>query len=123
MMMKGQKELIVWQKAMDFVESIYILTKEFPKDEQYGLISQMRRAAVAIPSNIAEGHGRATTKDYRQFIAIAFGSATELETQLLICDRLKYGSPILREKSKELLDEILRMLNRLMHVLRQKIQK
>jgi four helix bundle protein len=80
----GFKSLIVWQKAMALADAVFQLTKRFPKDEQYGLTSQMRRAAVSIPSNIAEGSRRTSKKDYVQFLRIACGSAVELETQLLL---------------------------------------
>ena len=83
------KDLIVWQKAMSLVILIYGLTEVFPKTEIYGLVSQMRRFAVSIPSNIAEGKMRGSRKDYRNFVLNAFGSGAELETQLEICRRLK----------------------------------
>ena len=88
--MQGHKELIVWQKAMDLVVAIYELTKSFPKTEVYGLGSQMQRAAVSVPSNIAEGHGLKQTQAYARHLAIANGSLTELETQLEIARRLGY---------------------------------
>ena len=78
--MKRYKDLVVWQKAMALVEEVYILTKEFPKEELYGLVSQMRRAVVSIVSNIAEGSRRGSRKDFRQFIIIAYSSGAELET-------------------------------------------
>jgi four helix bundle protein len=83
----GFKSLIVWQKSMALADAIFQLTKGFPKDEQYGLTSQMRRAAISIPSNIAEGSRRTSKKDYAQFLRIACGSAVELETQLLLVDK------------------------------------
>ena len=86
----NHKELDVWKKSMDLVEVIYILTKNFPDDEKFGLISQMRRAAVSIPSNIAEGAGRKGNKEFIQFIHISLGSLAELETQYLIAVKLKY---------------------------------
>lgn len=82
------KELIVWQKGMLLVENIYEITKNLPKDEQYVLGSQMRRAAISIPSNISEGFKRGSTKDYLHFLTIAFGSSAELETQLLLTQKL-----------------------------------
>ena len=84
------KDLVVWQKAMDLVVEVYRLTKNLPKDELYGLTNQLRRAAVSIPSNIAEGNGRASTGDYVRFLIIARGSVAEVETQLLLCVRLDY---------------------------------
>jgi four helix bundle protein len=88
--MQGHKELIVWQKAMDLVVAIYRITKSFPKTEVYGLARQMQRAAVSVPSNIAEGHGLKQTQAYARHLAIANGSLTELETQLEIAHRLGY---------------------------------
>ncbi len=88
--MQGHRELIVWQKAMDLVVAVYRLTKLFPKTEVYGLASQMQRAAVSVPSNIAEVHGLKQTQAYARHLAIANGSLTELETQLEIAQRLGY---------------------------------
>jgi len=85
---RSYKDLLVWQKAMAIAERIYALTKHFPKNELYGLTFQMRKAAVSIPSNIAEGHARESTRDYLRFLTIASGSLAELETQLALCERL-----------------------------------
>ena len=82
-MEKGYRELIVWQKAMDLVVDIYSITKLLTREELYGLTSQLRRAVVSIPSNIAEGNSRNTTKEYFQFLNIALGSKAEIETQLI----------------------------------------
>jgi four helix bundle protein len=90
MPVKDYRELIVWQKAMDLVEATHHTTREFPKEEVYGLTSQMRRAAVSIPSNIAEGQARNTTREFLHFLAIAYGSLKEIETQVLIAERLAY---------------------------------
>jgi four helix bundle protein len=87
---KNYRDLIVWQKAMELVMLIYRATKSLPKEEIYGLRSQMRRAAVSIPSNIAEGQGRNTKRDFRNFLSIALGSLRELETQILIAKGLDY---------------------------------
>jgi four helix bundle protein len=84
------KELKVWQKAIDLVTETYLKTKDFPKEEIYGLTSQIRRSAVSVPSNIAEGCGRKTSKDFSNFLGIALGSAFELETQLIICKNLGF---------------------------------
>jgi len=84
------RQLIVWQKAMDFVELLYRTTALFPKEELYGLTAQMRRAAVSIASNIAEGQGRDTVADFGRFLSIARGSVKEVETQALIARRLGY---------------------------------
>lgn len=108
--MSGYKDLIVWQKSMDLVVLIYQLTKDFPPSEIYGLTSQMRRCAVSIPSNIAEGSKRKTKNDFLQFIAISFGSGAELETQIEITRRLKYGNEETLIKIENLLTEVLKML-------------
>ena len=88
-MLKNYKELKVWQKAYQLCIKIYKITKGFPKEERYGLTSQMRRAAVSVPSNIAEGYGRKTTQEYMQALYIAYGSNCELETQILLSGDLK----------------------------------
>jgi len=88
MKVRNYQELIVWQRAMDLVEEIYKATKEFPREELYALTSQIRRAAVSIPSNIAEGQGRRTTADFLRHLSIAYGSLREVETQALIARRL-----------------------------------
>ncbi len=85
------KDLFVWQKAMIIVEKVYELTKTLPADERFGLVSQMRRSAISVPSNIAEGKSRGTRRDYSHFIAIARGSLAELDTQVLLCVRLGYA--------------------------------
>ncbi|MBR3960775.1 MAG: four helix bundle protein [Clostridia bacterium] len=107
---KHYKDLQVWQKSMDLVESIYILSGTLPKEEQFGLSSQLRRAATSIPSNIAEGYTRASTKDYIRFLSIARGSAAEIETQLEICKRLAYFTEQQIQISLNLVNEISKML-------------
>jgi len=92
--MKDHKELNAWKVSMDFVAEVYAITREFPKEEIYGLTSQLRRAAVSIPSNISEGAARNSEKEFVQFLHIALGSAAEAETQLLIAQRLGYVSDI-----------------------------
>jgi len=88
--MNNYKELKVWQKAVDLATSVYELTKSFTSTEVYGIVSQMRRAAVSIPSNLAEGAGRGTNKDFSYFLNISLGSAFELETQLIISEKIGY---------------------------------
>ncbi|MBN2135613.1 MAG: four helix bundle protein [Acidobacteria bacterium] len=88
--MMTHKDLEVWKLGIDLVEKIYQVTREFPKEEIYGLTSQIRRAGISIPSNIAEGAARKNTKEYIQFLYIALGSLSELETQLVISQRLNY---------------------------------
>ncbi len=90
MPVQSYRELIAWQKAMDFVADVYRATRSFPKEELYGMTSQLRRAAVSIPSNIAEGQGRQTTGEFRQFLGHAGGSLLETETQILLSERLHY---------------------------------
>ncbi len=96
---------------MDLVVEVYKLTEQFPKTEVYGLASQMRRSAVSIPSNIAEGRTRGTRKDYRQFLIIARSSAAELQTQLEIVKRLPFGRELETGRVENLLIEVMKMLN------------
>ena len=105
------KSLIVWQKSITMVKSIYKLTSALPSDERFGLISQMRRAAVSVPSNIAEGQARRTTGDYIRFVSNAEGSLAELETQLLISIELDYLVRHDVTSCFELMSEIRKMLN------------
>ena len=108
--MKSHKNLIVWQKSMKLVTRLYEVTRTFPKEELFGITSQMRRAAVSIPSNIAEGYGRVYGKETFKFLSDALGSASELETQLEICFRLGFGSDTDLYELMNLTNEILRML-------------
>lgn len=110
MKITSYKELIVWKKSMDLVREIYLITEQFPKNEVYGLASQMQRAAVAIPSNIAEGYLRGHRKEYVQFLSVALGSAAELETQLLICKSLSKFNTINFSIGESLLTEVMKML-------------
>jgi four helix bundle protein len=110
-MIYSYKELIVWQKATDLAVLIYELTDKFPREEIYGLTSQMRRAAVSIPSNIAEGRFRSTRKDYTQFLRIAYGSGAELETQIEIAKKLKKTKDLDYKQVELLLEEVMKMLN------------
>ncbi|MDA3815386.1 MAG: four helix bundle protein [Patescibacteria group bacterium] len=107
------KNLIVWEKSMVLVEEIYKLTNDFPEYEKFGIISQMRRCAVSIPSNIAEGSKRGTLKDFNNFLYNAFGSGAELETQLEISSRLKYINQEQFSGIENLLTEIMKMLNKM----------
>ncbi|MGA2755597.1 MAG: four helix bundle protein [Terracidiphilus sp.] len=104
------QDLTVWQRAMELSEAIYDLTKTFPKDEIYGLTSHLRRAGVSIASNIAEGRGRATDRDFRQFLNIALGSAYEVQTQLLLVQRLRIGNKAMLKKAESLCIETSKML-------------
>lgn len=105
------KDLIVWQKAMDLVIEVYQLTKSFPKTEQFCLISQMRRSAISIPSNIAEGRLRHSKADYMHFLVIAYSSGAELETQIEIAKRLRYLELSKFEIVDSLVLEVMKMLN------------
>ena len=107
------KRLIVWQKAMDLTEEIYSLVKKLPAEERYAIADQLRRAAVSIPSNIAEGQGRQTEKEFKQFLSIARGSVFEVETQLLICARTTYFTDDQIKKPLALCEEIGKMLTKL----------
>ena len=109
------EDLIVWQKAMDLVAEVYKLLKLLPDDEIYALSDQMKRAAVSIPSNIAEGQERGTAKDFVKFLYIAKGSKGELETQLMICARLGYLTQSEIAPALNLLAEIGKMLNSLIY--------
>src|SRR6266581_3790487 len=113
----GYRDLIVWQKAVALVKRVYQVTSAFPSDERFGLISQMRRAAVSIPSNIAEGQARHTTGEFVQFISHAEGSVAELDTQLILSIELKLCGDVGAEPTFALINEIRRMLN----VLRRKL--
>lgn len=110
---KSYRDLVVWQKSMALITEIYSITRLFPKEELYGLVSQIRRSAVSIPSNIAEGYGRYSTNDYTRFLQIAIGSLYELQTQLEICLNLGYLSKDTFEKVYEQSREIERMLSSL----------
>ncbi|KKT21359.1 MAG: S23 ribosomal protein family protein [Parcubacteria group bacterium GW2011_GWB1_43_8] len=116
-MINSYKDLIVWQRAIELVVEIYKLTDKFPKSEIYGLVSQMRRSAVSIPSNIAEGRRRGTKKDYRNFLVIAYGSGAELETQIIISKKLSFGI-MDYSKADSLLDETMKMLNKFLSALK-----
>ena len=111
MKINSYRDLVVWQKGIELVVEIYTLTKYFPKEETFGLSSQIKRSAVSIPSNIAEGRGRGTRKDFVQFLRIAYGSGSELETQLVITQRLGLVTKKELEKADALLGEVMRMLN------------
>ena len=118
MYLESYKKLIVWEKSIELVKNIYAITKTFPQSEIYTLTAQMRRAAISIPSNIAEGHSRKNLKEYLQFLRIAYGSATELETQLIIARELYKSTDY--SSTELLLEEILKMLNAMISKLESK---
>ena len=109
-MLRNYKELKVWQKAYTLCLEIYKVTRTFPKEERYGLISQIRRAAVSIPSNIAEGYGRKSTGEYIQALYIAYGSQCELETQILLSGDLGFIESKILKQLQEKVEEVERML-------------
>lgn len=117
LIMSSVKELIVWNKAYELALKVYTITNSFPKNEQFNLTSQVRRSAVSIPSNIAEGHARKGKKEFSQFLYIAFGSCAELETQLLLTKDLKYISEKDFTLLNNLLTEVMKMLNSLIQKL------
>ena len=111
--MQNYRELIVWQKGMEVVAEVYRLTRAFPREELYGLTQQLRRAAVSIPSNIAEGQARDSSAEFRRFLSIAQGSRAEVETQILIAMRLGYTNETKARATMSLLEEIQKMLAKL----------
>lgn len=114
---KSYEDLVVWQKAMGLVIEAYRATSQFPREEMYGLTSQLRRSAVSIPSNIAEGQGRATKGEFVQFLAHARGSLYELKTQALIAKELGYLSPDCESRLISQADQVGRILNGLLRSL------
>jgi four helix bundle protein len=109
-MVKSYKDLTVWQRGIELSLAIYRLTARFPKEERYGLASQLQRAGVSIPSNIAEGYGRGTRKDYKQFLSIARGSTLEVQTQLIIANELGYCELDSLIQAQSLSEEVSKML-------------
>jgi four helix bundle protein len=118
--LKNYRELNVWQKAYQLCLEIYKITRDFPKEERYGLTSQIRRAVVSIPSNIAEGYGRKTTKEYIQSLYIAYGSNCELETQILLSNDLGYVKDGKIEELQQKIGDVERMLKGLIKSLENK---
>jgi len=119
-MLKNYKELKVWQKSYKLCLEVYRITAAFPKDEKFGLTSQIRRAVVSVPSNIAEGYGRKTTADYIKFLYIAYGSTCELETQVMLSGDLEYIGIKVMERITEKINEVERMLKSLIKSLESK---
>jgi four helix bundle protein len=110
MSVKSFRELVVWQKAMDLIVEIYAITKSFPREELFGLSSQIKRCSISIASNIAEGSKRSTRKDYRNFLYIAYGSSAELQTQIEVAYRLNYINENINEQLQTKINEIAKML-------------
>lgn len=118
MSVESYRDLIVWQRAIEMTVAVYRLTAQFPREEVYGLAAQLRRAGISVASNIAEGNGRASSGEYRQFLGMARGSNLELQTQLLIARQLGFGEPGQIEKAESLSFEIGKMLVVLMKKLK-----
>jgi len=116
-MARHYKELLVWQRAMELVTEVYQITVAFPADERFGLVSQLRRAAVSIPSNVAEGQGRSTKGEFKQFLGTARGSLFEVETQVMIARNLGMLSDVDATNLKESIGDVGRLLNGLIRSL------
>ena len=117
MEVKSYRDLVIWQKSLNLVDMIYDVTESFPPKEMYGLVNQLRRAGVSIPSNIAEGHARRSTQEFKRFLSIAKGSLAEVETQLIIANRRRYLFSDKLEEMMLLSEEISKMLVSLMNKL------
>lgn len=117
-MIRSYKDLLVWQRSTELAVAIYHLTRQFPDSERFGLVSQMQRACVSISSNIAEGRSRNTRKEFLHFLSIAYGSGSELETQLLIAKRVLNLHKSIFKRSEDLLEETMKMLTNLIKVLK-----
>ena len=107
--MNKYKDLIIWKKSMELAKVVYTITDKFPSDERYGIVNQMRRAAVSIASNIAEGAGRESNKEFNYFLSVSNGSSYELQTQLIISADINLVNPEKLNKTNELIDEIQKM--------------
>jgi|SRR5690348_17906166 len=116
------RELEVWQIAMSLAKCVYELTSSFPKEERYGLSSQLQRCAVSIPSNIAEGNARASMRDYARFVSMALGSSAELQTQLLLSAELGLGDESVRARAMESCERVGQMLQRLRQALGRRLE-
>jgi len=119
--METHKDLRVWQQSIEMVTSIYLMTKAFPKDELFGLVSQMRRAAVSVPSNIAEGYARGSDKEKLHFLRISSGSMSEIETQLLLSLNLGYVSQEAFDELSEIVTSVWKQLNALISSLKKRL--
>ncbi len=122
-MAQNVRDLIVWQRAIELTVCIYKLTRSFPKDELYGLTSQMRRASISVASNIAEGRGRLNPAEFRQFLGLAQGSTFELKTQLLVARRLGMGAGNTLNEAESLIEGVSKMLGSFIEKLRPATKK
>lgn len=120
LVVKGYRDLLVWQRAMDLVVEVYRLSDTLPRDEKYGLVQQMRQAAVSVPSNVAEGHGRDHLGDYLHHLSIANGSLMEVETQVMIAGRMAYLSKETEDRALAQAAEVGRMLAGLVRALKRR---
>ena len=116
-MAESFRDLIVWQRAIQMSVAVYGLTSRFPREELYGLTSQLRRAGVSVASNIAEGYGRGSSGEYKQFLGMARGSNSEVQTQLVIARELGFGLPALLDKSEGLSNEVGKMIAAILRTL------
>jgi four helix bundle protein len=121
MEIKSFRDLIVWQKAMNFVVEVYRATGSFPSEERFGLTAQLRRAAVSIPSNIAEEHGRESTREFLNFLSIAYGSLNEAQTQIMIAEKLNFLKKETELRLLDLAGEVAKLCNGLCHSLKAKL--
>jgi four helix bundle protein len=122
-MAQNYRDLMVWQRAIDLTVCIYRLTRVYPKEELYGLVSQMRRASVSVASNIAEGRGRLTQGEFRQFLGLAQGSIYELQTQLLVSKKLGMGIGETLDEAESLSNEVSKMLGSFIQTLKPETKK
>jgi four helix bundle protein len=116
------QDLTVWQRAIDLTVCVYKLTRGFPKEEVYGLVSQLRRASVSVASNIAEGRGRLNRAEFRQFLGIALGSVFEVKTQLIVARKLEMGKQAELDEAASLCEEVSKMLTSLIHTLESEVR-
>jgi four helix bundle protein len=122
-MPQNVQDLTVWQRAMDLTVCVYRLTRSFPRQETYGLTSQLRRASVSVASNIAEGRGRLNSAEFRQFLGIALGSTFEIKTQLIVAKRLDMGSAATIDEATALSEEVSKMLTSFIQKLSSKARR
>jgi len=120
MTVRKYTELIAWRRAMDLVQTVYEIVRELPAEERYGLGTQMRKASVSVPTNIAEGQGRKTSPEFRRYLSIALGSLTELETELFLVSRLQLGPEMRVQSALDLAAEVGRLTNGLYRSLPQR---
>jgi four helix bundle protein len=116
---RNHRDLIVWQKSIELVANVYSLSSDFPESEQFGLTSQLRRAAISVPANIAEGAARKSSKEYLHFLSIASGSLSELDTLVTLCQRLKYAEDVAKLQTS--IDEVAGLVMGLSAAIKRKV--